>query len=1266
MTGRSPGPDRLIADAIEKALRQTGRYVALCGRYDIDRIETIRALARHAARRLGWKIRTFKTSELSPGGTIDVISRTDKVDTAARSAVATMPRECGPQRRRSAPITPADAHSGIAQGYTDTVELVSTTSATHPTTVPTARPSSKATPISPANHNRSNDARRLRRSTVVATWAGRVLTLAAVVSLVSIPFRHWSGTDVITDLMAVVNVPADPSIFVVCLVLALAGAIRRRLWLAHAALLLVMIGMLVEDSVVLASFLLANADAGAGYWAWGSSTIVAALILVVGLGVFVVVARARPAFTGRLAPGSVRAALIVLVSGLSVSFLVTLLLTAAFPRTLSGWVQVTIWAARSAFGERSTAGDPLLQGHLGHHGIYALAGWMSALSLLVALLVLWRSNRINVFQDAADELRVRELLATYGENDSLGYFATRRDKSVVFAPDGNAAVTFRTVGSVSVASADPIGDRGSWPAAATTWLELCQRRGLHAAVLAAGEDGARVYRSVGLKTLAIGDEAIIDVDEFSLRGSAMKPVRQAVNRVTTAGYTTQIRRHADLTTAELSEIEVLAGQWRGEDTERGFSMALNRIGDPTDGQCLLVTAHDREGDIRAFLSFVPWGERGVSLDLMRRDRSAENGINEYLVATLIATARERGIGRISLNFAVFRSVFSDAERVGAGPITRATDSFLGFASKFYQLKSLYRSNQKYRPQWVPRTLCYQPSLTVIRAAVATGIAEGFLPHIGPALLVGPKTPDKQLPRTEEFAASVKCLTRQACREKQCPDTYLNEQQRIRHATRESLLARGYAPYPVTVHRTHTLAAIRSQYGHLDPDVHTTTTVSVTGRIRAIRDFGGLVFVTLEEDGHRIQILAMAVGKAQGKAVHSRFRRDIDLGDLIGITGTVATSKTGELSIRLQNWQMVGKCLSPVPPIDVELADDVRARNRTLDLITHRAPLAMLEQRARGVRALRESLHADDFIEVETPMLQTVHGGAAARPFTTHINAYDQQLSLRIAPELYLKRLCVAGMGRIYELNRNFRNEGADSTHNPEFTSLEVYQAYADYNTMKGLAQTLICAMATAIHGAQVAERPSPSGEKQTVDLNRPWPTMTVHDAVSAACRTAITTTTPAAELAEICAAHRVPTAADMSAGHLVMALYETLVEKHTDFPTFYIDFPVEVSPLARRHRDDPRVAEHWDLVGFGMELGTAYSEQTDPVLQRERLTSQSLAAAGGDPDAMHLDEDFLAALNYAMPPTGGLGLGVDRLVMMLTGGPIRSTLSFPFVRPRHP
>jgi lysyl-tRNA synthetase class 2 len=316
-----------------------------------------------------------------------------------------------------------------------------------------------------------------------------------------------------------------------------------------------------------------------------------------------------------------------------------------------------------------------------------------------------------------------------------------------------------------------------------------------------------------------------------------------------------------------------------------------------------------------------------------------------------------------------------------------------------------------------------------------------------------------------------------------------------------------------------------------------------------------------------------------------------------------------------------------------------------------------------VRTLRELLAARGFSEVETPVLQTVHGGANARPFLTRINAYGMDLSLRIAPELYLKRLCVGGMQSVFELGRNFRNEGADASHNPEFTSLEVYQAFADYEVMRELARDLILAAAVAVHGAPVACRPGPDGGVVTIDLSRPWPVVPVHDAVSRATVTELTPGTSRADVFDVCRRHGVAVPPTATAGEAVVHLYEGLVEPGTTTPTFYSDFPLESSPLSRVHRSDPRLSERWDLVAFGTELGTAYSELIDPVDQRRRLTEQSLRAVAGDAEAMQLDEDFLGAMEYAMPPTGGLGLGVDRLLMLLTGGSIRSTLTFPFVRP---
>ncbi|HEY2442657.1 MAG TPA: bifunctional lysylphosphatidylglycerol synthetase/lysine--tRNA ligase LysX [Streptosporangiaceae bacterium] len=1096
----------------------------------------------------------------------------------------------------------------------------------------------------------------------VAVWCGRLLVVAAVWSLISIPLIRWAPAGVVADGFSAIDIPADPSLFVVCLTLALAGAIRRRFRAAHLVLVGVMALTVLADGIVVAA--IATGTAGQlGLPKWRVSLPVAAFVLATGLVARVAVALARRAFPARLARGSWWAALGVLAGGLALSFAVTFALTMAFPRTLHGPGQKAGWALRSAFGNTAAPDDPFLGGHAGYHWEFTLAGLMSAGALVLALLVFWRAGRSGQHQNATEELAVRRLLLQHGESDSLGYFATRRDKSVIFAPDGRAAITYRVVGSVSVASADPIGARASWRPAIQAWLTECRIRGWYAAVLSASEAGTREYSACGLRALAIGDEAIIDADRFSLKGRQMRPVRQAVTRITRAGYSTQVQRHSELSAAELAEIERLADEWRGEETERGFSMALNRLGDPADGRCVVIRAYDRSGRLRGLLSFVPLGVRGISLDLMRRDRSAENGLNEFMVARLAQACPAMGVRRISLNFAVFRTVFSTAEQVGAGPVTRVTDKLLGFASRFYQMETLYRSNDKYRPDWVPRLLCYDPALTVVRAGLAMGVAEGFVPRLGPRLLIGPRIPDAQPPREEpDFIDRVRRQERELLRPA-VPKAALSEQQRVRRDKLAELERSGMPGYPVRVPRTHSLREIQASYAGLAAGARTGAEVSVTGRIRALRDLGGVAFAVLEEDGARVQV--MTALNATPTAARDSWDRSVDIGDLVSVTGEVIASERGELSVLLRGWAMAGKCLSPVPYLRARLAGDVRARDRSLDLITSPDAVDLLRRRSRGVRALREALQDRDFTEVETPMLQAVHGGAAARPFLTHINAYDMELFLRIAPELYLKRLCVGGMRRIFELNRSFRNEGADATHNPEFTSLEAYQAYADYHDMRELTRAVILRVATAVNGRPVALRPDGTGGgTDEIDLTAPWPVLTVHEAVSKAAGVQLTPGSDRDEIAEVCAKHHVPAPAEAGPGRLVMDLYEALVEKQTGYPTFYCDFPVEVSPLARRHRDDPRLTEQWDLVAFGVELGTAYSELTDPIDQRERLTRQSLAAAAGDPDAMRLDESFLAALSYAMPPTGGLGLGVDRLIMMLAGVSIRATLAFPFVRPQ--
>ncbi|GAB2689745.1 lysyl-tRNA synthetase class 2 [Barrientosiimonas humi] len=1104
----------------------------------------------------------------------------------------------------------------------------------------------------------------------VARTLGNAFALVALWSLVSWPWRHSATVEAVNDALGVLGLPAEPSLFVIAMLLVLAGAVRRRLRAAYVVVV-VLVSLSLGFQVLVAADSWSGGTAPdtagtgrfAGLW-WGlrERPLFNVGCAAVTLAVLLLVAAAFRQFPARLAHGSRRTALVVLVAGLLASFGLTLALTVLMPGSLDGLLEEARWALRATFGQSTSPVDPTFDGRMGHQWIFGLAGLASAAALVLATLVLLRGNRASTHQSADEELAVRRLLLEHGEHDSLGYFATRRDKSVLFSRDGRAALTYRVEGTVCVASADPVGARSGWPEVIGDWLERCRTHGWHAAVLSCSEEGARAYVAAGLRPFALGDEAIVELDSFSLSGRDMRPVRQAVTRVARAGYTARVRRHSELDPAELAELERLADAWRGEETERGFSMALNRVGDPADGRCVVVTAHDPQGQVRGFLSFVPWGTRGLSLDLMRRDRTAPNGLNEFLVSRLAEQGPGLGVRRVSLNFAVFRNVFAGADQVGAGPVTRLTDAALSFASRFYQLETLYRSNDKYRPQWVPRLLCYDPALTVARAGIAMGVAEGFLPVVGPRFLTGPRVDDHQPPRPEAgFVERVRAQEEELLHVA-APAPRVGEQQRVRRAKADALEGKGLPAYPPSVERDRSLADVRAACGGLAPGARTGRTVSVTGRVRAWRDLGGVTFAVLEEEGALLQVLTSR--DETPAPARETWVSGVDLGDLVSVTGEVGASRTGELSVVLHRWAMAAKCLHPVPPLRARLSDDVRVRNRSLDLITNPDAVDLLRRRSAAVRALREIFAERGFLEVETPMLQAVHGGAAARPFTTHINAYDTELFLRIAPELYLKRLAVGGMPRIFELNRNFRNEGADATHNPEFTSLEAYAAYGDYTTMRELMRSATIAAATAVNGRPVAMRPGAGGQLVEVDLTGEWPVVPLHEAVSRATGARLTSSTPLRDVAEVCREHGVDVPPGTSAGRLVMELYEALVEKQTTYPTFYTDFPVEVSPLARRHREDPRLTEQWDLVAWGAELGTAYTELTDPIDQRQRLTEQSMAAAAGDLEAMQLDEAFLAALELGMPPTGGLGFGVDRLVMLLAGVSIRPTLAFPFVRPQ--
>jgi len=487
---------------------------------------------------------------------------------------------------------------------------------------------------------------------------------------------------------------------------------------------------------------------------------------------------------------------------------------------------------------------------------------------------------------------------------------------------------------------------------------------------------------------------------------------------------------------------------------------------------------------------------------------------------------------------------------------------------------------------------------------------------------------------------------------------LPEQIRVRRDKRQRLLDAGRDAYPVKVPRTHTIAQVRAAHPDLEPDTATGETVSVAGRVIFVRNTGKLCFATLRA-GEGTEIQAMLSLDKVGEERLADWKADVDLGDHVSVTGEVITSRRGELSILADSWVLAAKTLRPLPVEHKPLAEETRVRQRYVDLVVRPQAREVARLRIRTVASLRESFAKRDYVEVETPMLQTMHGGATARPFVTHSNAFDIDLFLRIAPELFLKRCVVGGIDRVFEINRNFRNEGADSTHSPEFAMLEFYEAYADYRDMARLTRELIQEATLAAHGSLQFTRL----DGQERDFSGEWDEISVYPSVSEAVGREITPFTPVDELRALCEAVGITPEKTWVAGKYVEELLEHHVVEHLSRPTFVMDYPEDTSPLVRGHRTQPGVVEKWDLYIDGSEQGTGYSELVDPVLQRERLVAQSLLKAGGDVEAMQVDEDFLRALEFGMPPSGGVGVGIDRLLMNLTGLNIRETILFPLVKP---
>ena len=488
-----------------------------------------------------------------------------------------------------------------------------------------------------------------------------------------------------------------------------------------------------------------------------------------------------------------------------------------------------------------------------------------------------------------------------------------------------------------------------------------------------------------------------------------------------------------------------------------------------------------------------------------------------------------------------------------------------------------------------------------------------------------------------------------------------EQFRIRQGKREALLADGKEPYPVSVPRTHSLAEIRAAYPDLEADATTGDIVGVTGRVVFARNSGKLCFATLQEgDGTQLQAMISLAGV--GEAALEAWKSEVDLGDIVFVHGEVISSRRGELSVMADSWQMASKALRPLPVAHKEMSEESRVRQRYVDLIVRPEARTIARQRIAVVRAVRNALERRGFLEVETPMLQTLAGGAAARPFVTHSNALDVDLFLRIAPELFLKRCVVGGLEKVFELNRNFRNEGIDSTHSPEFSMLETYQAWGTYDDSAIVTREVIQEVADEAIGTRQVSLP----DGTIYDFDGEWPSLQMYPSLSEALGEEITPDTSLEYLLGIAGRLGLEIPHDRGYGHgkLIEELWEHTVGSTLWAPAFVKDFPVETTPLTRQHRSIPGVTEKWDLYVRGFELATGYSELVDPIVQRERFEAQARAAAAGDDEAMALDEDFLAAMEYAMPPTTGTGMGIDRLLMALTGLSIRETVLFPIVR-RH-
>jgi lysyl-tRNA synthetase class 2 len=480
---------------------------------------------------------------------------------------------------------------------------------------------------------------------------------------------------------------------------------------------------------------------------------------------------------------------------------------------------------------------------------------------------------------------------------------------------------------------------------------------------------------------------------------------------------------------------------------------------------------------------------------------------------------------------------------------------------------------------------------------------------------------------------------------------------VRRAKLDALRAAGEEPYKLRYDVDARAAELLARYASLGGGEETADVVRVAGRLIALRDQGKAVFIVLRDSTGEIQLFCRQ--NVLGDDAFARVK-DLDLGDWIGAEGTILRTRRGELSIVPVSVDLLSKSLRPMPDKFHGLTDtETRYRQRYVDLIANAEVRETFAKRFAIVSAIRRYMDAAGFLEVETPMLHPIPGGATAKPFTTHHNALDMEFYLRIAPELYLKRLLVGGFERVYEINRSFRNEGISVRHNPEFTMLECYQAFADLRTMMELIEGLVRSIAAEVLGSTTV-----TYQGVEVDFAPPWRRATMIELTSEAAGEDVSFARSLEDLRALCGVHEVPIEKSWGKGRLIAELFEKLVERYLVQPTFVTDYPLETSPLARKKPGEPEITDRFELIVTGREIANAFSELVDPIDQRERFAAQMDAKASGDEEAMGYDEDYLRAMEYGMPPAGGMGIGIDRLVMLLTdSASIRDVLLFPHMRP---